>query len=498
MPMHENIKYSYFSHKSIDKCLNSDIILLECKRFHKLIDSYSIVYGFTIEKGGIQMKFSKKSLFIFLITAFLVLLAACNDSASEAEEPNDEGDTSSENEGSSGEAEDKEEVTIVYARGVDTTNATEKLIEAFEEKYPHIKVEEREMPADTGQSHDQYVTAFSSQSSEIDVFNADVIWPAEFAQANYALELDRFIQRDDINMEDYFEGTVAAGKFNGKQWAMPQYTDAGVFYYRTDIVDTPPETWDELIEMASELQGEGDTQFGYLMQAAQYEGLITNAIEFIASYGGEVIDEDNNVVVDSPETVKAIEKMVEVVNSDFVPENILNFQETETENAWIDGNAVFARNWPYMMSSSNDEERSSVVDNVELTMVPAGDAGHAAALGGWMSMISRYSEHPEEAWEFVKFISGPEGQKISALEGGRAPTIAALYDDEEVQAVSSLFANPDFREVLHTAVPRPVSPIYPKISDIMQIELSKALTGDQTAADAAKNMQEKIEAAITE
>ncbi|WP_404455406.1 ABC transporter substrate-binding protein [Oceanobacillus kapialis] len=442
------------------------------------------------------MNFKRLFMLFVLVISLGVFLAACNNEGEET--GGSSGGEGSETEGNTEEAAEDEPVTIVYARGVDTTPATDAVIAAFEEAHPNIKVEQREMPADTGQSHDQYVTAFSSQSTEIDVFNADVIWPAEFAQANYALELDRFIEQDGIDMEAYFPGTVAAGKFNGRQWAMPQFTDAGVFYYRTDIVEEPPTTWDELISQAQELQGQEGTEFGYLMQAAQYEGLITNAIEYIASYGGQVVDENNEVVVNSPETIKAIEKMQEVVGSDFVPDNILNFMETETENAWIEGKAVFARNWPYMMSSSNDEERSSIVDNVEMAMLPAGDEGSAAALGGWMTMINRYSENPEAAWEFVKFISGPEGQKISAVEGGRAPTLVELYDDPEVQEVSSLFANPEFREVLQTAVPRPVTPIYPEISDIMQIELSKALTGEQTAEEAATNMQEKMEAAMAE
>src|SRR5699024_6456433 len=320
-----------------------------------------------------------------------------------------------------------------------------------------------------------------------------VIWPAEFAQANYALELDRFIEADDIDMDAYFPGSVAAGNFQGKQWAMPKFIDAGVLFYRSDIVDNPPETWDELIEQATELQGEDGTEFGYLMQASQYEGLVTNAIEFIGSYGGAVLDENENVVVDSPETVKAIEKMQEIVQSDFVPSNILNFTEIETESAFIEGNAVFARNWPYLQASSNDEEKSKVAGDVAFTTVPAGDDGSASALGGWMTMINRYSEHPEEAWEFVKFMTGPEGQKITATEGGSAPTLEALYEDEEVKDASIMFGDEKFVETLQNAIPRPVSPIYPEISDIMQIELSKALTGDQTAEEAAKNMQEKME-----
>lgn len=444
------------------------------------------------------MKSWKKLLLMILLFGLVMLMAACNGEddteSTDAEDTGDEAETET-----NGDTEEEpEKVTLVYARGLDTTGANEKLVQAFEEKFPHIKIEYREMPADTGESHDQYVTMFSSQSSEIDVFDADVIWPAEFAQANYVLELDRFIERDGIAMDAYFPGTVAAGNYNGKQWAMPKFTDAGVFYYRTDIVDDPPETWDELIEMASELQGINDTEFGYIMQAAQYEGLITNAIEFIASYGGQIIDEDNNVVVDSPETIRAIEKMQEIVNSDFVPDNILNFQEVETENAFIEGNSVFARNWPYMQASSEDESRSKVVGNVAITTLPAGDAGVASALGGWMGMINRYTEHPEEAWEFLKFMSGPEGQKITAIDGGSAPTLKALYEDEEVKNARPLFANPEFVETLDNAVPRPVTPIYPVVSDIMQIELSKALTGNQTAEETVQNMQAKIEEAMQE
>lgn len=445
------------------------------------------------------MKSWKKLLAVLFVLMLAVFIAACSDdSGNTSQENNDNNAQTNDTTNDATNDGDKEQVTLIYARGLDTTGATEKLVEAFEEKHPHIKVEFREMPADTGESHDQYVTLLSSQSSEIDVFDVDVIWPAEFAQANYVLELDRFIDRDGIDMDAYFPGTVAAGNFNGKQWAMPKFTDAGVFYYRTDIVDTPPATWDELIEMASELQGQEGTEFGYIMQAAQYEGLITNAIEYIASYGGQIIDENNNVVVNSPETIKAIEKMQEIVNSDFVPDNILNFQEVETENAFIEGKSVFARNWPYMQASSANEEKSKVVGNVAVTTLPAGDAGVASALGGWMGAINRYTEHPEEAWEFLKFMTGPEGQKITAIYGGSAPTLKDLYDDEEVKNSGPLFSNPAFVDTLESAVPRPVSPIYPKVSDIMQIEISKALTGDQTAEEAAKNMQEKIEAAMQE
>ncbi|WP_066187852.1 MULTISPECIES: ABC transporter substrate-binding protein [Gracilibacillus] len=442
----------------------------------------------------IQMK---RLLLLGLLVLFAVFVVACGgDSGSESDNAGSDENESGSEEG--GDAEEGEEVTIVYATGVDTTGKVEAQIEEFEELNPNITVDYREMPSDTGQQHDQYVTMFSSQSSEIDVFNGDSIWPAEFAQANYALELDRFIEADGYDLDAHFDGPIQAGNFDGKQWALPLFIDASFLYYRTDVTDTPPTTWDELIEQAGELQGEGGTEFGYITQANQYEGLVTNFVEIIASYGGAVLDENDEVVVDSPETVKGLEKLAEIVQSDFVPGNILNFQEIETENAWIAGDSVFARNWPYMQSSSSDEERSEVVDNVDIAPLPAGDEGSASALGGWMAMINRYTEHPEESWELVKYLAGEPGQKTGAIVGNHAPTIESLYDDPEVQEAAPLFQNPEFVEGLSQAVPRPVSPIYPEISDIIQIEVSLVLTGEQTAEQAAQNMQTKIEDAMAE
>ncbi|ADH98969.1 ABC transporter substrate-binding protein [Salisediminibacterium selenitireducens] len=422
--------------------------------------------------------------------------APANDPADNNANENDANDNDNAN--SNEAAEDQEEVTITYARGYDATGATDVLIDAFMEEHPHITVEFREMPADTGQSHDQYVTEFSAGDDTIDVFDADVIWPAEFAQAQYVLELDRFIERDGIDMDEFFPGTVEAGQYEGRQWAMPKFTDAGVLYYRSDIVDTPPETWDELIEMAGEYMGQEGTEYGYLMQANQYEGLVVNAVEFIGAYGGAVLDENENVVVNSPETVAAIEKMVEIVNSDITPSNINNFMETETHNAFLNGDAVFARNWPYMQAMTENEEESNIVGNSAFSLLPAGDAGSASGLGGWMTMINRNSNHPEEAWELMKFMSSYEGQKISAIEGGNAPTMRSLYDDEEVRDSAPLFADEGFVETLENAVPRPVSPIYPQISDLMQIEISRALAEDITPQEAVENMEQAITDALAE
>jgi multiple sugar transport system substrate-binding protein len=386
---------------------------------------------------------------------------------------------------------DGEQVTIVYARGKDDTGSTQELVKAFEKKHPNIKVKFKEMPTDTGTSHDQYVTMLSAQSSEIDVMDVDVIWPAEFAQAGYLQDLDRFIQRDNIDMSQYIPGAVEAGNYNGKQWAMPKFIDAGLLYYRKDIVKEPPKTWDELIEVAKKQKGKKGTKSGFVMQAAQYEGLVCNFIEFAGAYGGRILDDKGNVVINSPGTVKGLEKMIEVVKSGAVPGNILAIKEPETHTMYKEGESVLARNWPYMFSILQNPDESKVVDQVGVAPLPKGDKASTAALGGWMMGINKYSKNKEAAWEFVKFVTGPEGQKISALYS-HSPTYLPTYDDPEVQKANPLYADENFVKGVSAAIPRPVSPEYPKISEIIQVEVSNALSGKVSAKEAVKNMEQQL------
>ncbi|MBF0705939.1 ABC transporter substrate-binding protein [Guptibacillus hwajinpoensis] len=436
------------------------------------------------------MRIMKNSKLLFIVLALILVLSACSSSNNSSSNNNSSGDENA----SSG---DEEKVTLVYARGKDATGSTDVMVEEFMKQNPNIEIEFREMPTDTGAQHDAYVTMLNAESSEIDVFDIDVIWPAEFAQAGYVLPLDRFIEKDGINMDDYNQGPVTAATFNGKQWAMPKFIDTGMLFYRSDLVSEAPKTWDDLMTQASELKGEDGTKFGYLMQAKQYEGLVTNAVEFVGSYGGAFIDENGEVVINSPEAIKGISKMVEIANSDFVPGNINTFTEVESHTAFIEGQSPFIRNWPYQFALANDEEQSKIVGNVEVAPLPEGDAGSASALGGWMAAINNFSEHPQEAWEFLKFMTGKEGQKIDAIKGSHAPTIPALFEDEEIIEANPFFGEEGFQTALEAAVSRPVAPNYPEISEIIQIHISKAIAGEETPEEAAaameKEMNEKLE-----
>lgn len=449
----------------------------------------------SINLGGNKMK-GKKLLSLVLGTAMLTgVLAGCSKPTTTTPETTKPAETKAETT-KPAETKPAEVVKLVYARGLDTTGASNEIIKAFNEKNKgRIEVTFQEMPSDTGKSHDQYVTVFNAKGSDYDVFDADVIWPAEFAQAGYVLPLDKFVEKDGINMKDYMRGPVQALTFKGQLWGMPKFIDAGLLFYRKDLVAKVPATWEELITQAKALKGKTGSGYSYVMQAKQYEGLVCNAIEFISAYGGKVVDGEGNIIINSPETKKGLEVMKSVVKSDFVPNNITTFTETESDTAFYEGKAAFIRNWPYQWAEVQDKTKSKVVDKVGVAPLPKGSVDSAAALGGWVTMINKYSKHPQEAWEFLKFMTGPEGQKITAVKGGSAPTLLSVYNDPEVQK-NPLFGNKDFVNGLSAAVSRPVSPIYPKLSDIMQVEISKYLAGSQDVDTAIKNMDTKMKEAL--
>lgn len=445
----------------------------------------------------------KKLLALLLSAGMITALTACTPPAespdtaeSTASSPASEsaGSTQAEEPAPSETAGDGEKVTIIWAHGADSTGADKAVADAFMAANPQIEIQQVELPSDQGAQHDAYVTSFAAGGKDYDVIASNVIWPAEFSEAGYVLPVDTFIERDSFPIDDFMPGYVDAYTFKGRMWGIPNHSNSGLLYYRTDIVDAPPKTWDELYTMAGESVGKEGTKFGYVYQAAQYEGLVCNAMEFIGAYGGSVVDGDGNIIVDNQGVRDGLDMMRKFTQSAFVPSNITTFKENECNDAFAAGDAVFMRNWPGSYSNLQDEEKSNVVGKVGVAALPAGSAGSFGALGGWGCMINKNTDHPDEAWEFVKFKCGPEGQKINATVGSQPPLYMPLYEDQEV-----LDSNPFFgilSEAVESAIPRPVSPVYTELSNIMQIEISKAISAVSEVDAAVAAMDTEMKAIV--
>ena len=208
----------------------------------------------------------------------------------------------------------------------------------------------------------QYLQFFGAQSGDIDVMQIDVIWPGILAE--HLVDLTPYIAPEDL--QAHFERIVQNNTVDGALVGIPWFTDAGLLYYRTDLMEKygfagAPETWTELEERATTIQeGErqaGNTDFwGYVWQGAAYEGLTCDALEWQVSWGGgEIVEADGTISINNPQAVAAFDMAASWVGT-ISPEGVTSYREEDARNIWQAGNAAFMRNWPYAYSLGNDAE----------------------------------------------------------------------------------------------------------------------------------------------
>ena len=389
------------------------------------------------------------------------------------------------------------EFTLTF--GPEESGSLQNAIDRFNEEYSgQYTANYREMPADTGQHFDQLQTELQAGSSEFDLIGADVIWPAQLASQGFILDLsDRFTQ-DQQN--EFLPATIEAMTYNGSVWGVPWRTDAGMLYYRQDLLEengfnNPPTTWDELKQMARTVQQQSGTRYGFIFQGADYEGGVTNALEYIWSSGGEVVDPNNpdRVLIDSSEAREGLSIERSTIDDGVAPESVATFKEQEVQSTFLNGDAVFARQWPFMYGLiSNPDESSLTTDQVGVAPLPVASESdqNASCLGGWNWCINTFSANQEAAWEFIKFFTSAEQLKTGALEGNLLPTRRELYEDQEL--VEEVPVIPLAREAAENTRPRPVSPYYQDMSLRMAEQFNAALNGDVSPEEATQTLQGEL------
>jgi multiple sugar transport system substrate-binding protein len=355
----------------------------------------------------------------------------------------------------------------------------ERLIQGFEARDPGVRVQVQVGPHSSTDYHAILTQRLKNRDPSVDVFFMDVIWPPEFASAGWALDLSaRF---PPAEREAFLRGPVTACTHGGKIYGVPCYVAAGLLYFREDLLEKyrlrPPGSWQEMLEQGRTIRkGEGGSGLHtYSAQFKQYEGLVCNMLEFIRSNGGSVLDpESGRGLLAEPTVQEAIAFVRDHIVGKASPRGVVNYEEPESLDLFLQGKAVFHRNWPYAWDVANDPGKSRVAGRVGVGPLPAFPGKRAAStLGGWQFGISRWSRHQEDAWRFVRFMTSDEAQKTLAVEASLAPARRRTYEDPEViEKKAHLKA---LLPALEAARPRPLSPVYPMISQELQRFFSQAI-----------------------
>jgi multiple sugar transport system substrate-binding protein len=390
---------------------------------------------------------------------------------------------------------------LVFSMGTDTSGTLQSLIDKFNKQSKDFKVTYQEMPTDSGAYFDKLRTQFQAGGGNIDVIGADVIWPAQFAANGWILDVtDKFPKSEQ---SQFLQGPIQSLMYDGKIYGVPWFTDAGMLYYRADLLEKsgfaePPATWAELEEMGMKVAKDQGIDNAFVFQGDQYEGGVCNGLEYIWTHGGNVLDpaNPNKVVIDSSEAIDGLTTEQNIVKKGVAPQAVATFTETETDPAFLGNKAVFARNWPYMYALAGTKDYPDVKpDQIGVSPLPVAPGnGLASALGGWNMLINAQSDMQDEAWEFVQWMTSEQAQRQRALDASLMPTRPALYDDQKIRDTLPVIVQGE--EALKNARARPVSPYYSDMSLEMQEQFNSVVKGDTSPQDAVSSLQQSLEQII--
>jgi len=446
------------------------------------------------------MKTNRKFTLLSLLVFASMLLAACGGAAATEAPASTEAPAAApptEAPAAAPTEEVMEPVTLrIFAGNVGMEKElTQGAADRFMAENPDVNIEVVDTPDFVEDRLGVYLQLFEAQSPEGDVFQIDVIWPGDLAE--HFVDLYDYGAADVAG--DHFDAIIENNTVDGKLIGIPWFTDAGLLYYRTDLLDKyslqPPTTWDELQSAAQTIQdGEraaGNQDFwGFVWQGNAYEGLTCDALEWVKSNGGgTIISPDGVITINNQNAIDIVNQAASWVGT-ISPDGVTAFGEEDARAVWQAGNAAFMRNWPYAYSLGNADD--SVIKGLfDVSPLPAGASGSGAAtLGGWQLAVSKYSAHPEEAAKLALFMASYDEQKIRAIQGSLNPTIKSLYQDPDVLAATPFFGS--LYDVFTSAVARPSTATAPNYSDVSALffnAVHSVLTGDNDATTAFEELE---------
>lgn len=400
--------------------------------------------------------------------------------------------------------------------GQEDLRTTQELVDRFNQTNESgIQVEFQQRSEVTDEYFSSLVSDFDAGAEPaVDVIAGDVIWASEFASNGWIRDLSNRLYRDyEPQVPDAFlRAPISSVSFQNRLWGVPWFTDAGLLYYRRDLLEEagfeqPPTTWQGLTDMADEVVGQTDTQQGFVFQGANYEGGVVNALEFIWNAGGSVLEGNistsapgtpvslspNFVSINSEASVRGLQTERRLVADGIAPEQVADFQEQQSYEAFLNGDAVFMRGWPFMYALAEGDEFSVNQDQIGLAALPVASEGQRSwsCLGGWNMYMSSATSNADAAWEFITFMTAAEQQRFRATEGSFLPTLMSLYEDQDLLGQVPVMEQAG-NVIRENARSRPVTPYYSNMSSRLAGGFHASLSGETEPQQTVQNLENEL------
>ncbi len=370
---------------------------------------------------------------------------------------------------------------ITFATGKVDTGYLQHLIGVWNKRFPAQKVTPIYLPDDADDQYAQLVTNLQVRSSIYDVMSLDVIWTAEFASNGWITPLSS----SDFPLGQFLPPAVATATYQGHLYAVPFTSNAGLLYYRKDILDAagvrPPTTWAQLANLAATLAPRYHIG-GYGGQFQAYEGLTVNFAEAVQSAGGSLLSGDNTAVtVDSPQARQALEFLVSGFRQGWIPQAALNWNEEASRRAFEAGKLLFLRNWPYVYGDASRPGPGNVIaGKFGVTTLPGLHGPGSSTLGGANLAISAYSQHQGTALAFIKFLTSAANERYILIHSALPPVWTSLYSQPAL--IHQFRFLPVLKQAILAAKPRPAIANYNQFSLAISSAVHQALAQRQTVS----------------
>ncbi|TLS43147.1 ABC transporter substrate-binding protein [Streptomyces montanus] len=380
---------------------------------------------------------------------------------------------------------------LTLATGRDLTGYLQHVLDGWNRAHPAEAVTLVQLPEAADEVHAQMVESLRAGRDRFDVLNIDVTWTAEFASAGWISPVDP----DRLPLNRMLPSVLDTATFRGRLYAAPYVTNAGLLYYREDLLEKaglgPPRTWAELEHAARTVAPRYGVD-GYAGQFLPYEGLTVNVDEAVESAGGSILDPDGrSVTVGSAAAREGLGFLVRGVRDGWIPQRALTFKEEESRLAFQTGTLLFLRNWPYVYDMAS-VAGSAVAGRFGVTLLPGPDGQGASVLGGSNLAVTSRCRHPETAADLLAHMTGEEVQRQVLTRGSLPPVLAALYTDRDLTRRYPYL--PALEQSVRAARVRPKSAAYEQVSLAVAAVSSDALRGQTTVAGAISRVNRELRA----
>ena len=370
--------------------------------------------------------------------------------------------------------------SVTFLMAAPFADATRDLVKQFNQEHRgEINLKVVRGPLETEAMSDLAISSLLLGKAPFDGLLMDVTWLPKYAAAGWMEPLEDFFNEKDVDALAI--GAREGNSYDGHLYRWPLTADMGLLYYRTDLMEQPPETPEELVLVSQSLQKDRKVDWGYVWQGRQYEGLSCVYLEMIDGFGGDWLQPNNNHIgLDLDPGVQAAAWLQELIDQGVSPNAVTNYAEPEALQSFKVGDAAFMRNWPYAWTELQKSD-SAVKGNVGITTMVARPGHSTATLGSWGLTVLKGSAHVNASIEAIRFLTNESSQKQLFLNHGYTPTQQSVFDDPQLLQDKPILA--EFGQALKVVKARPETPLYAQISDVLTRQLSSILTRETTPKD---------------